>query len=231
MQASDVMTYDVISIEPDATITRAARLMLQKHVSGLPVIDSTGALVGIVTEGDFLRRTETNTARRRPRWLEFIIGPGALADEYVRASGRRVEDIMSRGVYTVTEATPLEEVVKLMEQRRIKRVPVVRDKSVVGIITRANLMRALIHLSLQNAPVSAGDAEIRERLNSELNKQSWAPLGLINIAVKDGVVTFSGALTDERERQALRVAAENVPGVKMVKDDLVWIDPTLQMPV
>jgi CBS domain-containing protein len=231
MQASDVMTYNVVSVEPDSSITAAARLMLQKHLSGLPVIDAAGTLVGIITEGDFLRRAETGTERHRSRWLEFLIGPGALADDYVRSSGRKVCEVMTRDVYTVSETTALQDVVKLMEQRRIKRVPVVRGQSVVGMITRANLMRALIHLSLQEKPSSPGDTEIRERLLNELNRHSWAPLALINIAVNDGVVKLSGALMDERERQALRVAAENVPGVKKVEDELVWIDPMLPMAV
>jgi CBS domain-containing protein len=231
MQASDVMTYNVVSVEPDASIVVAARLMLQKHLSGLPVVDSAGKLVGIITEGDFLRRAETGTERHRPRWLEFLLGPGTLANEYVRESGRNVNEIMTREVYTVSETTPLPDVVKLMEQHRIKRVPVVRGETVVGMITRANLMRALIHLSLQEKSPSAGDTEIRERLLSELNKHSWAPIALINISVSDGVVTLSGALTDERERQALRVAAENVPGVKTVEDELVWVDPMLPMTV
>jgi CBS domain-containing protein len=231
MQASDVMTYNVVSIEPNSSITTAARLMLQKHLSGLPVIDSAGNLVGIISEGDFLRRAETGTERQRSRWIEFWVGPGTLADEYVQASGRKLHEIMTPEVHTVTETTPLQEVVKVMEQHRIKRVPVMRGKTVVGMITRANLMRALIHLAIQERPASRGDGEIRERLRAELNKHSWVPQALIKFSVRDGVVTLSGALTDERERQALRVAAENVPGVKKVEDELVWIDPTLLMTV
>ena len=134
MKAKDVMTSPVISVGPDDAVSQAARIMLQRHISGLPVIDQKGGLVGIVTEGDFLRRAETGTQRRRPRWLEYLIGPGRLADEYTRAHGRKVSEIMTADPLTVSEDTPLDEIVRLMEKRQIKRLPVVRDQQVVGIL-------------------------------------------------------------------------------------------------
>jgi CBS domain-containing protein len=225
MKASDVMTLNVISVTPNTPILHAARVMLQKNISGLPVITANGDLVGIVTERDFLRRRETGTQRHRSRWIEFLLGPGKLAEEYVRTSGRKVHEVMTPVVHTVTEDTSLEEVVRLMERHHIKRVPVVRGTRVVGIITRANLMRALVKSALQPEPVSAGDKEIRDRLLADLKQQPWAPLALIDISVQDGVVTISGTVTDDRQREALRVAAENVPGVKQVVDDLVWVEP------
>ena len=141
MKAKDVMTSPVVSIEPDASIWQAVRIMLQRHISGLPVIDQKGGLVGIVTEGDFLRRAETGTQRRRPRWLEYLIGPGRLADEYTRSHGRKVSEIMTADPLTISEDTSVDEIVQLMEKRQIKRLPVVRDQEVVGIVSRANLMR------------------------------------------------------------------------------------------
>ncbi len=225
MKAKDVMTRQVLSVGPDASILEAARLMLQHKVSGLPVIDAAGTLVGIVTEGDFLRRIETGTQRRRPRWLEFILGPGRLASEYVHASGRKVDEVMTAEVRSVSEDAPLEEVVHLMERYRIKRVPVLSGRNLVGIITRANLLRAVVRLAHEAQPLSADDSAIRERLLAELNKQAWAPIAAIDVAVKNGVVKLTGVLHDERQRQALRVAAENVPGVKNVEDHLVWIEP------
>src|SRR6202140_5417803 len=123
MKARDVMTSRVISIETDAPIMRAVRLMLQNRISGLPVVGPEGELVGVVTEGDFIPRGEIGTQRRRSRWLEFLIGPGRLADEYVHARGRKVEEVMTRAPITVTEDTPLDEVVRLMERHRIKRLP------------------------------------------------------------------------------------------------------------
>lgn len=225
MKAMDVMTREVVSIGPDASVLEAVRLMLQHKISGLPVIDAAGKLEGILTEGDFLRRAETGTERKRSRFVEFLLGPGRLAEDYSRASGRKVSEVMTLDVYTVAEDAPLEQVVHLMERHRIKRLPVVRDGKVTGIITRANLMRAVANLALAAHPVAAGDATIREQLITELRKQPWAPVGLIDVVVKDGVVKLSGALTDERQRQAIRIAAENIPGVKKVEDQLVWIEP------
>ena len=225
MKAMDVMTRDVVSVAPDASVIEAVRLMLQHKISGLPVVDASGDLQGVVTEGDFLRRVETGTERKRSRWVEFLLGPGRLATDYVHTTGRKVGEVMTPDVRTVAEDDPLEKVVHLMERHRIKRVPVVRGSKVVGIVTRANLMRALASLALAEHPVAADDAAIRERLLAELKKQSWAPVGLIDVVVKDGVVKLSGALTDERERQAIRIAAENIAGVKKIEDHLVWIEP------
>jgi CBS domain-containing protein len=223
MNVAEVMTEEVITVAPEASILEAARLMLQHNISGRPVVDDARNLVGIVTEGDFLRRQETGTQRHRPRWLEFIIGPGKLASEYTHASGRKVGEVMTEAVYTATEDMPLEQAVHLMERHRIKRLPVIRGRTVVGMVTRANILRTVARLAHEARPASAGDTEIRKRLVEELNKLPWTPP--VSVAVKDGVVKLSGVLTDERQRAALRVAAENIPGVKNVTDDLIWIDP------
>src|SRR6476619_640582 len=135
MKASDVMTQQVISVGPETSILEVARLMLQHRISGLPVVDAKGNLVGIVTEGDFLRRTEIGTQRRRPRWLEFIIGPGRLAGEYAHTSGRKVDEVMTTEVRTGVGDNPLKEVVHLKERHRIKRLPVLRERDLVGIIS------------------------------------------------------------------------------------------------
>ena len=229
MKVKDVMTSPVVSVEPDSTIAQAVRIMLQRHISGLPVIDKGGRLAGIVTEGDLLRRAETGTQRRRPRWLEFLVGPGKLADEYTRAHGRKISEIMTADPVTVTEETPLEDVVRLMEKRRVKRVPVARGQEVVGIVSRANLIHALAGVAREVRPTQTSDQAIREQLMAELKRQSWAPIALIDIVVRDGVVELWGTITDERERQAIIVATENIPGVKGVKDQLAWVDPTSGM--
>ena len=223
MKARDVMTARVISIETDAPIMRAVRLMLQNRISGLPVLGPKGELVGMVTEGDFIRRGEIGTQRRRNRWLEFLIGPGKLADEYVHTRGRKVEEVMSRDPITVTEDTALDEVVRLMERHRIKRLPVVRAGQLVGIVTRANIMHALVSLAAETKAPAGDDTAIREQILAECAKQSWAPMS--NVVVRNGVVELWGTITDERERAALIVASENVPGVKTVHDHLVWIEP------
>src|SRR6478752_4482417 len=224
MKVRAIMTSPVISVAPDSTVLEAIRIMLQRHISGLPVIEKGGELVGIVTEGDFLRRAETGTQRRRPRWLEYLVGPGWLADEYARSHGRKVHEVMTADPVSVGEDATLEEVVRLMEKRHIKRVPVVRGAEVVGIISRANLVHALAGIAREAKQPAASDQVIRDRIVAELAGQSWAPRALVNVTVQDGVVDLWGTITDERERPAIVVAAENAPGVKAVKDHLAWID-------
>jgi CBS domain-containing protein len=225
MRAQDVMTQYVTSVGPNDAVSRAVRIMLQNEISGLPVIDTFGRLVGMITEGDLLRRAETATQRRRPRWIEFFVSPGRLADEYAHSHGRKVSEIMTIDPVSVEEATPLEEVVTLMEKRRIKRVPVMRGDKVVGIVSRANLLHALARLSGETKPVQADDRAIRAQLLGELQKQKWAPLPSVDLIVRDGVIDLWGSITDERMRQALVVAAENIPGAKAVNDHLVWVEP------
>jgi CBS domain-containing protein len=227
MKARDVMTPRVTSIAPDDTVLKAARLMLQHQISGLPVVDKGGALVGVVTEGDFLRRAETGTERHRASWLEFVLGPGRLAKDYTRFHARKVQEVMTCPPYTVTEDTPLEDVVELMERKRIKRLPVVRGQQMVGIVSRANLLHALASLAheAQAKAPALDDGEIRERLIADLNEQAWAPLANINIIVRNGIVELWGVILDERDRNALIVAAENVPNVKGVRDHLTSIEP------
>ena len=224
MKAKDVMTSAVISVQPGATILEAARQMLQHHISGLPVIEKNGEIVGILSEGDFLRRRETGTGRRRSRWLEFLMGPGKLAVEYSRSHGNKVAEVMTTDVHTVTEDTDLEDIVELMERRRIKRVPVVRGKKVVGMVTRSNLMHAMVSLARAEPKAAKDDATIRETLLAEMQKESWAPAAMVNVVVRDGVVELWGVIIDERQRNALRVAAGNIPGVKEVKDHMVWLE-------
>jgi CBS-domain-containing membrane protein len=226
MKAKDIMTRTVVSIDQDATVLQAARLMLQHHISGLPVVDKEGALVGVLSEGDFLRRSETHTERRRSRWLEFLMGPGRIAGDYVHSHGNRVAEVMSSDLKTVGEEASLEDIVALMEKHRIKRVPVLRAGRLVGIVTRANLLHATVSLARVASPGAHSDAAIREKLVAEFKKELWAPIANTNVVVHDGVVDLWGMVVDERQRNALKVAAENIPGVTGVKDHLVWIEPT-----
>jgi CBS domain-containing protein len=227
MQVKDVMTRNVISVQSDDEVLRAARLMLQNRISGLPVLDKDGELVGIVTEGDFLRRSELGTQRRRPKWLEFIVGPGKLAQEYVHASGRKVEEIMTPDPCVVSENVALEKVVELMERHRIKRLPVVRAGRMVGIVSRANLMHALASLARDVQPPAGPDWAIRNQILTALANQRWAPN--VNVVVKNGVAEVWGCITDDRERQGIIVAVENVAGVEKVHDHLVWVEPMSAM--
>jgi len=223
MQVRDVMTRNVISVRANQSVLEAAQMMLQNKVSGLPVVDSVGALVGIVTEGDFLRRGEIGTQRQRPKWLEFLLGPGRLAAEYVHTTGRTVEEVMTPDPATVSEDDSLETVVELMERRHVKRLPVVRSGRLVGIVSRANLMDALIEHARYTHGPAPDDGAIRDRVLAAFADVHWAPK--INVAVHNGIAELSGIITDERERKALIVAAENVTGVKEVHDHLVWVEP------
>lgn len=229
MMAAEVMTRTIISIGPDASVREAVRLMLDNRVSGLPVVDPGGRMVGILTEGDLLRRSEIGTDKHRRHWLEFLMGPGRMAGDYVRTHGRRVEEIMTREVTGISPDTPLDEIVQLMERRHIKRLPVLAGEALVGIVTRADLLAALARaLDAHAAPPAAtpaGDDEIRERIVAELAKAEWAPRSGLTISVKGGVVGLDGVVFDEEERAALRVAAENVPGVKAIEDHMVWVEP------
>ena len=224
MRVKDVMTPNVICIGADEAVLKAARLMLQNRISGLPVVDKEGELVGMVTEGDFLRRGELGTQRQRPKWLEFIVGPGKLAQEYTHSSGRKVEDIMTSDPWTIGQDATLEAVVDTMERHHVKRLPVTRGGRMVGIVSRANLMHALASLSRDvPAPPPGGDSAIRDKILAAIAKQDWAPR--VNVIVKNGVAELHGVITDDRERAGLIVAAENVPGVKQVRDHLVWVEP------
>ncbi|MCT8971437.1 CBS domain-containing protein, partial [Microbaculum marinisediminis] len=207
-------------VRVDATVADAAQLMLDHRISGLPVIDEQGSLVGMITERDLLRRVEVETNRERPHWLELLLGAGELAEEYVRTHTKRIEDVMTRDVVTVSSDTLLSEVVSLMERRDIKRIPVVRDGKVIGIVSRANILRALARRIDDKPPTAGDDLTVRRSVLEELEKHGWIPGGGLEIVARDGVVELRGTVGDERVRQAIRVAAESLPGVKQVEDRL-----------
>ena len=223
MRAHQIMTRKVISVAPETTIVEAANLMLREHVSGLPVLDKAGAVVGIVSEGDFLRRSEIGTPRKRGRLLTFFLGSGGAAEDYVREHGRKVSEIMTPSPMTVSEDAPLPEIVSLMERNNIKRVPVVRDGKLVGIVSRSNLLQAVASLARDVSDPTADDDHIRQRIIEEIEKKDWCPIGL-GVIVRNGIVHLSGVITDERSRQAAIVAAEDVQGVVQVHDHLCWTD-------
>ena len=223
MRAHQIMTRPVYSVLPEATIAEAANIMLQRHISGLPVVDAAGKLVGIVSEGDFIRRSEIGTQRKRSRWLKFLLGAGAAATEFVHEHGRRISEIMTRDPLTITEDTTLEEIVASMETNGVKRLPVMREGKLVGIVSRANLLQAVASLSRDIPDPTADDDHIRKRIIDSLQKNDWCPFGL-SVVVRDGVVHLGGVITEERSRQASIVGAENVAGVKKVHDHLCWVD-------
>jgi CBS domain-containing protein len=220
MKVSDVMTRKVISVSPGAKVSEAIKLMLKHRISGLPVIDGKGRVVGILSEGDLLRRPEIGAEPRRSRWLDALLGPGEAAEAYVRSHGQRVKDVMTRAPLTVKETTPLHEVASLMERRRVKRLPVVRAGKLVGIISRANLLRALASLNRELPKSQRTDTAIRNRILRDIGKQDWAYAADVDVVVRSGVVDIWGRISDPAQRDALRVLAESTPGVKRIEDHL-----------
>ena len=226
MRAMDVMTTPVITVSPDTTIPELAKLLSERSISGAPVVDGD-RLVGIISEGDLLHRAETGTERRlqkrRSWWLDSLASNEEAARDYVKAHGQKVSDLMSRDVITVADTADLAEVAMLMETKLVKRVPVVHDGQLVGIISRANLVRALATTS--SAPAIVADADdrvIRERLLNELRGQRWANVWASDLMVRDRVVhVWVADDQPDAERQAMRVAAENVPGVRRVEEHIV----------
>jgi CBS domain-containing protein len=224
MNVADIMTRRVISISPDATVEAAAKLMLERGISGLAVVDEDGVLAGVVTEGDLLRRDELGTERHRPWWLRMLLSPGRQAADFTRTHGRRVRDVMTVDVITVAEDASLEAVVEAMERHRIKRVPVTDNNHVIGVVSRADLLRALIVAERREPPIATDDRSIRSAILDALDKQSWAPLTTLNVTVADHVVDIWGTITNEDERRAICVIAENTPGVQQVNDHLVYVE-------
>lgn len=225
MHAKDIMTRAVISVKPDASVRDAASLLLDKRVSALPVIDDAGKLLGIISEGDLMHRQESGTTRRRSWWLMLVSSPQERAMDYIREHSRKVADVMSRKVVTIEEDTPLEEIADLIEKNRIKRVPVMRDGRVVGIVSRADLLRGLI--ARREAPVQADDQTIRAAVEKELET-----LGVldhfVSVVVSGGVVHLWGEVSSQAEKDAARVAAETVDGVRGVRDEIGILPPSVQ---
>ena len=219
IRARDVMTSPVITVKATTTVKEVARLFLERRISATPVLDDQGKLVGIVSEGDLVHRSEISTERRRPWWLVLMAGDEGLAAEYIRAHAKRVGDIMSRNVITAAPDTPLHEIAEMLEKYGIKRLPIVRDGQLVGIVSRANLVQA-IATSGSKLDVPLSDATIREKLLAHLNNQSWAHTTLLNATVNGGVVDLWGFVESDTERKAIRVAAEATPGVRAVNDHM-----------
>jgi len=221
MKARDVMVSPVITVDENSTVRDLANVLVTNHISAVPVVNSAGKVVGIVSEADLMHRTETGTERPTSWWLSLISGDQALAAEYVQSHARKVKDVMTTDVQTAQPDTPLVEIADMFEEKHVRRVPVTNDAGeLIGIVSRANIVQAFASARPKLA-ISLPDSKIRERLIAELKKQSWSRVHKLNVTVTNGVVDLWGFAQSEKERQAIRVAAESVPGVAAVNDHLM----------
>jgi CBS domain-containing protein len=229
MKAADVMVSPVISVRPNARVEDVANILLANRISAVPVIDEEGELLGIVSEGDLMRRPEAGTERRRSWWLEHLTGKQVLAAEYVKTHSHKASDVMTRPAITATRETPLGEIATLLEKKRIKRVPIVQNGKVVGIVSRANLLQAFASMSAKEATTArVDDAEIRDKVLSRLNRELWRPT-LLNVTVLDGTVDLWGFVTSNDEKKAARIAVEGIMGVKSINVHLTIPPPETAM--
>jgi CBS domain-containing protein len=213
------MTSPVITVKPTMSVKDVARLFLERRVSAVPVVDDQEKIIGIVSEGDLVHRSEIFTERQHPWWLVLMAGDEGLAAEYIKAHAKQIVDIMTRKVITAGPDTPLQEIAAMLEKYGIKRLPIVRDGQLVGIVSRANLVQA-IATSGSKLDVPLSDTTIREKLLTHLNTQNWAHTALLNATVSGGVVDLWGYGESDTERKAIRVAAEATPGVRAVNDHM-----------
>ncbi|HEX2552567.1 MAG TPA: CBS domain-containing protein [Microvirga sp.] len=222
LTAADVMVAQVVTVAPDATLQEAARVLLEHRISGLPVVDEAGRLVGVISEGDLLRRTEIGTERRRSWWLEMMVSQAVKTEEFVRSHATRVADLMTADVVAAAEETPLHEIASLLERHGIKRVPILREGRLVGLVSRANLLQAFAAAAAaQRAPETVrDDRSLREAVIRRLKQVPGGMPWLVTVTVEAGVVELRGPVTSPEQRQALRVAAETTPGVRAVDDGL-----------
>ena len=224
MRVRDVMTHGAIGVPETAALTEAVETLLRARVSALLVFDANNRLAGILSEGDLLRRAELGTTRKRAGWLEFLLSGGRQAESYAHTHGRRAEEVMTTHVLTIPEDAELSEAVDLMLKHNVKRLPVLRGDEVAGVVSRSDILKALL-ASLPKARAAQSDAEIKSAIRAELDKLAWAPRATVGVEVEGGVVTYTGAITDERLRDGLKVIAENTPGVAQVRDRMCWIEP------
>jgi CBS domain-containing protein len=225
MIVADLMTKDLVTVLPETSLADAARIMLARHLSGLLVLDHVGALLGVVTEGDLIQRTELGTDDGHPTWLKAFLMPSRLAADYVKTHGRHVSEVMTSPPECVTPQTALEVAAAVMHKRHIKRLPVVENGRPVGVISRSDLLGALARKLIQTSGSKPSDEVIGDNIKATLEKESWAPKSGIHVLVTNGVVTLEGVIMSDEEHKAVRVIAENAIGVMDVEDRLVFVDP------
>ena len=221
MNAADVMVRHVVTVRPDDSVADAVKLLVANDISAVPVVDEHGGVVGVLSESDLIHRSEIGTEKHHPWWLEAVMPASHLAGEFAKAHGRRVSEIMSTRPVTAKEDASLAEIAMLLERRRIKRVPIVRDGKLVGIVSRSNLIQALASSLAHAESVTESDRQIRLDVLDQLGAQNWTDFGERNVIVENGVVHLWGMVNTPEERKALLALAESVPGVVSVSDEMI----------
>jgi CBS domain-containing protein len=221
MRAIDVMVRDVATVRPDTDVADAIKLLAEHDVSALPVLDAGGNLVGMLSEADLIHRVEIGTEKWRPWWVEALTGASTLAADFAKSHGKKVGEVMSSGVISVSEDTPISEIAGVLERNGISRAPVVKDGKLVGVVSRSNLIQALASVVGRIDQHTETDREIRLDLLSRLREQSWTDFGSRNVTVNGGIVHLWGLVGSEAERKALCALAEGVPGVSRVSDEMI----------
>jgi CBS-domain-containing membrane protein len=221
MKATDVMATNVITVRPDTPVATIAEVLLANRISAVPVVNDKNVLVGIVSEGDLIHRVEAGTERHRSWWLELLTGKETLAHEFVMSHARKAADVMTRPVISVQPDTPLGDIASLLEKHRIKRVPVASNGKIVGIVSRANLIQALVNLNRAKTEASVDDLTLHSNILEQLRSKPWVDPSTISILVNNGSVELWGIVDSETEKNAIRVAVEVTPGVRQVANKLV----------
>jgi CBS domain-containing protein len=221
MKASDVMVSNVITVGPDASVLDVANLLLHNRISAVPVVNADGKIVGIVSEGDLINRPETKASHRKSWWLEALTSKETLAADYVKSHSRKVTDVMTHNVITASPETSVSDVAALLERNRIKRVPIVKDKKLVGIVSRANLLQGLAGLKDKVPQTQPGDSAIRDEIMRKLTNERWTRPALLTVTVQNGTANLWGIVDSETEKKAVHVLTEVTPGVHNVNDNLI----------
>jgi len=220
MKAADVMVTKVITVTPETRVEQIAEILLSNHISAVPVVDAAGAVLGIVSEGDLIHRAETGTERRRAWWLKLLTATETLEHEFIKSHARKAAELMTQPAITVTPDTPLADIASLLEEHRIKRVPVVDKGKLVGIVSRANLLQALVRAGQGvTARPTVEDSALRANLQRQLRGHSWWP-GDVNVIVSDGNIELWGIVDSEMEKDAVKVAVEELAGARSIADHL-----------
>lgn len=219
MRAKDVMTRDVVTAGPETTVTEIANILLSRHISAVPVVDQDGKVVGLVSEGDLMRRQESGTERRPSWWLALLQRPADRAAEYLKSHGQLARHVMTSPAITMSEDTPLGEIARILEEKRIKRVPIVNEGRLVGIVSRSNLLQGLASTQTRQ-PSAHSDAEIRDSILKLLTREVGLRVELVNVTVSEGVAHLWGLVATDTVREAAQVATQGLDGVTAVENHL-----------